>query len=416
MDSSFRQESERSTGLGRFARRMSFFRQTESREAIMGMDARVLRLALVVVAVSSTGATFRSPNFVVTAPSEEIARQVADTAEHCRDELALAWLGKTLPRWYRPCQVTVKIGQLGAGGATTFAFDGGEVFGWRMTVQGSLERVLDSVVPHEVSHTILATHFRRPLPRWADEGAATLVEHESERHRQRLLLKQVWKSSRHIPLRELLAMTEYPSDMQSVMTLYAEGYSLADFLVQAGGSDGRARFLEFLDDAHEQGWDAALKRHYSLAGTQDLEQRWTGWVEAGSPQLRLPAGQQLADAAGEREEVVIRSQSPDRPDEAPSAGGRGRQRAAASEASFVAPLSRAAPQTGHTAAAERDAFERTANPGWVPAGGLRESQPLPRTDTTAAERRPLPRQPVTSDSSGEQTSRPQQPRWSDFAE
>jgi hypothetical protein len=378
----------------------------------MGMDARVLRLALVVAAVSSTGATFRSPNFVVTAPSEEIARQVADTAERCRDDLALAWLGKTLPRWYRPCQVTVKIGQLGAGGATTFAFDGGEVFGWRMTVQGSLERVLDSVIPHEVSHTILATHFRRPLPRWADEGAATLVEHESEQHRQRLLLRQVWKSSRHIPLRELLAMTEYPQDMQSVMTLYAEGYSLADFLVQARG---REQFLEFLDDAHEHGWDVALKQNYSLGGLQDLEQRWTGWVEAGSPQLRLPAGQQLADAdsgSGDREEVVIRSQSPER---APADRSRGQQRAAASNAEFVTPVSRTASQTGHTAAAERDPFEPPTNSGWAPAEAPARSQPLPRTDT-AAERRPLPDNPASDDSSGEQTSRPQPPRWSDFAE
>ena len=66
---------------------------------------------------------------------------------------------------------------LGAGGATSFVFEHGEVFGWRMTIQGSLVRILDSVLPHEVTHTIFATHFRQPLPRWADEGACTTVEH-----------------------------------------------------------------------------------------------------------------------------------------------------------------------------------------------------------------------------------------------
>ncbi len=33
-----------------------------------------------------------------------------------------------------------------------------------MEVIGTPERILDSVLPHEVTHTILATYFGRPLP------------------------------------------------------------------------------------------------------------------------------------------------------------------------------------------------------------------------------------------------------------
>jgi hypothetical protein len=393
------------------ARRESLFRQTESREATMSMDARVLRLVLIAAAVCSTGATYRSPNFEVNAPTDDIARQVAETAERCRDELAEAWLGETLPRWYRPCRVTVKVGQFGAGGATTFAFDQGEVFGWRMTVQGSLERVLDSVIPHEVSHTIFATHFRRPLPRWADEGAASLVEHESEQQRQRMMLKQVWNSSRHIPLRDLLAMTEYPSDMQSVMTLYAEGYSLADFLVQAGG---RAKFLEFLDDANERGWDTALRENYSLKGTRDLEERWTGWVEAGSPQMKLPPGQMYADTGNNgREDVVIRSQSPDHADETASSRPRQPQRNRGLQDPFVEPVVSSTTSTGHTMVAERGTVQRPANAGWISAGASGPPRALPRTDLGPE---PGRHDSSTSVSPEGQSSRPTAPRWSDFAE
>ena len=53
-----------------------------------------------------------------------------------------------------------------------------------MHIQGSRERILDSVLPHEITHTIFATHFGRPLPRWADEGACTTVEHVSEKAKQ----------------------------------------------------------------------------------------------------------------------------------------------------------------------------------------------------------------------------------------
>ncbi|QDT65696.1 M1 family metallopeptidase [Calycomorphotria hydatis] len=287
------------------------------------MEAQWMRLALLAGAVlslgaaPSVGADYRSPNFVVTAPTADFAKQVAMTAEQWRVKLAVDWLGKELPRWASPCPIRVKVGQIGAGGATSFSFDRGEVFGWRMNVQGTAERILDSVIPHEVSHTIFATHFRRPLPRWADEGAATLAEHESEQRRQDMTLKQVWSTSRRIPLSNLLSMTEYPSDMQDVMTLYAEGYSLADFLVQLGGSAGKERYLKFLADAHRNGWDTALRENYRLPGISALESKWGSWVVAGSPEMNTdtmvasntrPSSSRNAAADSD---VTIRSQSPD---------------------------------------------------------------------------------------------------------
>jgi hypothetical protein len=256
-----------------------------------------LFLAGCLAAAPVFAATHRTTNFVVTAPTAEIAKQVAETAEQCRQDLAQDWLGKTLPNWYRPCPVSVKVGQIGAGGATTFTFDRGEVAGWNMTVQGTLERILDSVIPHEVSHTILASHFRRPLPRWADEGAATLIEHSSERKRQEVMLKQIINTPRRIPLQKLLAMTEYPTEMQQVYTLYAEGYSLARFLVEHGGDEGKAKFLEFLDDAHKQrSWPHAIRKHYGFETVADLEQTWTGWVVAGNPPVRRDSDERLAVA------------------------------------------------------------------------------------------------------------------------
>jgi hypothetical protein len=251
------------------------------------MDARIARVFFLAAAVSSVAATVRSPNFVVTASTADIAREVAQAAEENRSRLAVEWLGYELPRWAAPCDVQVKVGHHGAGGVTTFNFvrsgDGEtHVVGWKMSVQGSLERVLDSVIPHEVSHTIFACHFRRALPRWADEGAATLAEHESEKQRQVATLNQVLKGGRRIPLKSLVKIKEYPRDMQDVMTLYAEGYSLAECLVQLGG---KRKYLAFLADAETSGWDAAIRKHYDLHGVDELEQKWTGWVLAGSPAL-----------------------------------------------------------------------------------------------------------------------------------
>ena len=132
------------------------------------MDARLVRAALLAaVILGSLGASYRTPNFIVSTRDAGFAKQVGDAAEKYRRELAVAWLGRELPKWGRPCPITVQEGsQLGAGGATSFMFTHGEVYGWRMKIQGPAHRVLDSVLPHEVTHTIFATHFRQPLPRW----------------------------------------------------------------------------------------------------------------------------------------------------------------------------------------------------------------------------------------------------------
>ena len=266
------------------------------------LPALAAALLLSASAAPGLAATFATKNFAVTAPTDAMARQIAEAAEVYRRELALEWTGMVMPNWPKPCPVKVKVGQIGAGGQTTFTFDRGQVFGWRMEVQGTMERILDSILPHEVSHTVFACYFRRPLPRWADEGAATLVEHESERNRQTRLLNQVIRTSKRIPLKSLLSMTEYPTRMKDVLTLYAEGYALADLLVQ---KRGRATYLKVLETAHKRGWSHALRQHYGYESIEALETEWTGWVVAGSPKVETDT--MVASAAAP---AGARSQSP----------------------------------------------------------------------------------------------------------
>lgn len=282
------------------------------------MEARCKGLFVAVFGIATIlcanlfGATERSRNFVVTAPTPEIAKQIVKEAELCRYKLALEWLGKPLPNWKVPCTVNVQVGQIGAGGATTFVFDRGNVSDYKMNIQGPLDRILDSVLPHEVNHTIFAEHFRRPMPRWADEGAATFVEDESERRRQMLLAMDVLKTARRIPLKTLLSMMDYPRDMRDVLNLYAEGYVLTELLIQSGG---RAKFLKFLQTANSEGWDRAIHAHYGRQGIVALDQEWSQWVMAGCPEKAGPKDTMLASAEQpevQNPRVMARSQAPDR--------------------------------------------------------------------------------------------------------
>lgn len=244
------------------------------------MEARLIRTALAVVAfVAFAGASHRTDNFTCNAPTKEVAVRVCEEAERYRRELAVEWLGRELPRWGEPCPITVQVGErLGAGGATSFVFDRGEVFGWQMTIQGSFERVLDSVLPHEVTHTIFASHFRQPLPRWADEGACTTVEHVSERTKQQKMLIQFLQTGRGIPFSAMFAMKEYPQD---VLPLYAQGHSLTSWLIAHGG---KQKFLKFVGDGLEtEDWVGMLNRHYGISSLGQLQNTWLDWVAQGSP-------------------------------------------------------------------------------------------------------------------------------------
>jgi len=252
--------------------------------------AALQRIAWVLVLLPATlGARHRTDNFIVETFDPQLARQLAEAAERYRRDLAVAWLGRTMPNWAQPCVMTVQVGEhLGAGGATTFVFEDGEVFGWRMSIQGSVERLFDSVLPHEITHMVFASHFRQPLPRWADEGGATSVEHISEREKHRRMLRQFLQTRRGIPLDQMFAMTEYPAD---IMPLYAQAHSLADLLIQTGG---RRKYVEFLDDGLASGdWPGAVRRHYGVDSLQSLQDAWLAWVRQGSPTLKPRDAQPL---------------------------------------------------------------------------------------------------------------------------
>ena len=260
---------------------------------------------LVLPANILSAAGYRTANFVVEAPNPQLAQKIGDAAEQYRHDLAVEWIGQPLPRWSQPCPITAEVAPtLGAGGATSFVFDRGEVFNWTMTIQGSEERILDSVLPHEVTHTIFASHFRQPLPRWADEGACTTVEHPVERARQHRLLIEFLRTGRGISFPEMFAMKEYPAD---VLPLYSQGYSLARYLIERGG---RKRYIQFVGNGlASSNWPESLSQYYGIHDIAKLQNVWLEWVKRGCP--APPAS--VAAAIPQARDITraTRGQSPD---------------------------------------------------------------------------------------------------------
>jgi len=246
------------------------------------MEARLWPAVCLLAVISSLGAAYRTTNFVVHAPTPQMAKEIGDAAEVFRHDLALEWLGHELPAWVQPCPITADVSpHKGSGGATSFMFERGTPYGWRMNIQGPHQRIMDSVLPHEVTHTIFATHFGRPLPRWADEGACTTVEHTTERTKQEHMLIRFLTTqphSRGIAFNRMFVMKEYPHD---ILPLYAQGYSVARYLI---GQGGKRKFVDYVGEGMlTKNWSAATKKYYEYASLGALQASWLAWVGNGSP-------------------------------------------------------------------------------------------------------------------------------------
>jgi hypothetical protein len=275
--------------------------------------ARIYPLSLVLAGLFTSVTLGAGPyrhttvNFDVTAPTPQMAQQIAEYAEHYRKEKAKDWLGYEMPNWPARCPIHVDVRMDGAGGATTFEYGNGEVLSQSMHIEGAYDRLLNSVLPHEITHTVFAFYFRTPVPRWADEGGSVLSEDEPERERHDRLTRQILNTPRRaIPLKRLFALKEYPDD---VMALYAEGFSVTNFLV---AQHDRPTFLKFLAHGMQRGWDSAATSFYGFkGGVNELEQAWVESLRA--PRRTAPTVLAKNDEPAPAESasrVVVRQTAP----------------------------------------------------------------------------------------------------------
>lgn len=222
-------------------------------------------------------AAVRTENFIVRA-APEYEQPLASAAERFRRELAIDWLGYELPAWSEPCPISATIEPgLGNGGTTEFTFDQGQVFDFSMSVQGDPHEIVQVALKHEVLHTVFATHFLQPLPRWADEGACCTIEGRKENLNSHRRLVRFLQTGRGIAFDQLFEMIKYPDD---ILPLYDQGRSLAFFLLEHGG---KRHYVDFLSAGlKDQDWQGAVASHYGYDSLGELQACWLDWVKTGS--------------------------------------------------------------------------------------------------------------------------------------
>ena len=252
-----------------------------------------MKIALAsVLTVMSCGqaplARHETANFVVHAESAQVARRVAETAEVHRKRLAKLWHGKNLEHWSVPCRIRVTITTDRSQAFTDVTYDQGRVIAHQIELTGDLDVLLKGPLPHELTHVLMGHYFGRQLPRWADEGAAILSEHENQAAQMQKICRRIVAAGDQFPLRRLLAMQEYPDNMRC---LYAQGHSVCGFLVAA---KGHQTFLAFLGDGAQRGWDDAVREHYGYKSIEQLEHAWLGSLKTTSQARTQEPGESTA--------------------------------------------------------------------------------------------------------------------------
>jgi hypothetical protein len=213
--------------------------------------------------------------------SRSLAEAALHTAERARAAQQREWFGAAGADWEPKCRICLYpsgesySAATGApvnpgGGHTDIRAEEGRVFDRCIHLHGSRNLLLNGVLPHEVTHAVLAGRFGgERVPRWADEGMAILAESQP---RIDLHLRQLprWREEELLfPARELIQMRDYPRP-QTIPVFYAQSVSLVDFLFQEKGAKC---FTAFVRDGERDGYGTSLRRHYGWSFAE-LDRRW----------------------------------------------------------------------------------------------------------------------------------------------
>lgn len=219
------------------------------------------------------------------------AEQVARRAEGTRVEMARKWFGTPGEEWTPKCDIFLfnsaaeyvqqrKVAQ-GTPGHSRIECDrvSHKIVNRRVDLHCEGFGWLETVLPHEITHVVVATHYGSPqVPRWADEGIAVLAEPAGilEKHRANLL-KCLKQGGGAFPVSELMELQNYPAAPERISAFYAQSVALVEFLSK---QKGPVAFGQFLRDAGQVGYKTALTQHYGFQDYADLQNRWVQHVQA----------------------------------------------------------------------------------------------------------------------------------------
>lgn len=209
---------------------------------------------------------------------KQLVDKVGKVAEETRLNLQNRWFGEECLDFDGKCSIylhsdkkkyTDKAGLANALGHTrTFSW-GRDIQSRSIHLPAQQDKMLEDVLPHEISHSVLAVRLQGRTPRWADEGMAMLAETPGA-VRECLIRLPQYKRDHALFGIEILMNTEEAEHFQS-LEYYSQSTSLVQYLSKLKGAQ---TFVSFLQTSIAKDYPTALKQHYDISGYSDLQKRW----------------------------------------------------------------------------------------------------------------------------------------------
>lgn len=224
----------------------------------------------------------------------ELAQKVAQIAERTRAAMYRKWFGHDGVEWTPKCELILHntadsyhkmtgVPATSPGHARIESDPSGKrVVSRRLDLRLDHPGVLETVLPHETTHVVLAGMFDgHAVPRWADEGIAVLSEPAEKIQQHRRNLTQSGSLGQLFSLKELMELNDYPQPRR-IGAFYAQSVGLIDFLTRQKGPIAVTRFVA---DGLREGYESALRRHYGM-DFQAMEQRWQEYLRSDAVAAR----------------------------------------------------------------------------------------------------------------------------------
>jgi hypothetical protein len=159
-----------------------------------------------------------TPNFRIYHCDPALALRTAEVAESVRTAQGKQWNNPAArSAWIPRCDLylypTARAYALATGqpevspGVSTMSSNGAHILSRRMNLRADNPQLLTTILPHEVTHIVLADLFIvQQIPRWADEGIAVLAEPLREQHLRAAELQGPLESGQLFDLARLMVM------------------------------------------------------------------------------------------------------------------------------------------------------------------------------------------------------------------
>lgn len=241
---------------------------------------QILVLLMLISPVSGAGTmgkpvkTVPGQNFLVSAPKEELAEVILKRAESLRKGIAKEWLGQELPPSIGHTVLDVFLSDTENTGLTSPSRSEIQpTFMMWITVTDSKE--IEPILAHEVTHVVLLSRFPGKVPPWIDEGIACRYDDPEKKAIRKDVLAWYRETGNWPSLNDTILLERIPSwDHAS----YAVSESVVEYLLSIGKKE---QLLAAMVDAHDKGWDNALRLHYKLDGIPALDKAWKAWIKKG---------------------------------------------------------------------------------------------------------------------------------------